>query len=132
MSNPKQSKSTVATKTCQHITFNNDGYILSSDDSIFEAKPLLKEPITSYFPLIESIHNMLVELRDEDPEIRFNKVVTVFQELPGFYDFSFSRTTIDNAPVILWRIYDLTESYTTLRQVQQQHHNEIVFLAKET
>ncbi len=106
----------------QLIILNDEGNILDSCNSIFEVGPFQDRPFTQYFPFLESIFPNLLELQIDSPELRFTKIEAPIAALPGIYDFTFTRMSIDGRQVILWSIYDYTNLYEDLRQYQQKRN----------
>ena len=109
-------------KFSQLILLNHQAHIVSSCDSIFDTRPVRKEPVTDWFPFLESIYPNIWQLVKDQSNITFNKVQTLIPQLPGFYDFSFSKVTIGGEDLLLWSIYDYTDLYEDYKQFQQRRN----------
>ncbi len=107
-------------KFSQLILLNEQAQIVSSCDSIFTASTFKNDQVTDWFPFMESIFPSLWSMMTNQPNISFNKMQTPIPELPGIYDFTFSKVSIEHEAFILWNIYDFTDLYEDFRQFQQR------------
>jgi signal transduction histidine kinase len=107
-------------KFSQLILLNDQALIVSSCDSIFNTQLFKNNPVTNWFPFIESIFSTIWPIINSQSNITFNKIQTPIPELPGLYDFTFSKKVIDNSEFILWSIYDFSDLYEDLKQFQQR------------
>lgn len=111
-------------KTRQRLLLDEQGFLVASCDSIFTSDPLKGKKILPRFPLVESVFPLIRRLQLNDPEVSFGGVQTIFQKLPGIYDFTFVRMKSLSKDLILWIIDDRTESYGK-KITEQQIKNEI-------
>ena len=107
-------------KFSQLILLNVDAYIVSSCNSIFPTHELIDTPVNSWFPFLESIFDYLYQLQANSSEVKFSKIETPIRQLPGIYDFTFSKVIIDQEELLLWAIYDYTELYEDFKHYQQK------------
>lgn len=106
-------------KFSQLILLNDQAIIMSSCDSIFNTQAFKNSPVTAWFPFIESIFDTIWPIITSQSNITFNKIQIPIPELPGLYDFTFSKK-IANQELILWSFYDFTDLYEDLKQFQQR------------
>lgn len=106
----------------QLIILNEDGSIEESCDSIFPTAPFKAQPFTEHFPFLESIFDLLIQLKTDGEELKYAKIESPLAELPGVYDFTFSRVILDEKDYILWSIYDYTDLYEDFKQYQQKRN----------
>ena len=102
----------------QELLLDEDGFIMESDDGLFNTGHLIDDCLFDYFPLLESVFPSLVDRRVS--EVRLNRVATTFDDLPGYYDFLFFR----EEDGIRWEIYDLTDDYNDYEQDQQERNEQ--------
>ena len=107
-------------KFCQTILFDLNGQIIESCDTLFSASSFSNTSVVEWFDLMESIFSSILELKVGDQEISFTKVHAPCEDLPGFYDFTFSKIKIKNSEYILWYTYDYTHVYQELLDYQQK------------
>lgn len=107
-------------KFSQLILLNKQAVIVSSCDSIFDTIPLKDKPVIDWFPFLESIFTNIWETASNQSNISFNKMETPIPQLPGTYDFSFSKIIIDKEELLLWCVYDYTDLYEDFKQFQQR------------
>ena len=110
----------------QNILFDDDGFIVDSDEQIFDTSSLHGDSLTRHFPLIDSILSILQQLEPGEQDLRFSKIETVFKGLEGIYDYSFSRQIRNGSLVISWKVIDKTEEYIIERDKQQTEQNDII------
>lgn len=123
MQYPKQHN--INTNT-QNILFDEAGFIVESDEQIFDTSSLVGDPLTRHFPFIDSILSILQQLVPGEPALNFVKVETTYYGLQGIYDYSFSKETRNDSFVIRWQVVDKTEVYTFQRDEQQVKQNNII------
>lgn len=122
MQKPPKKQFRHRAKFSQLILLNKQALIVSSCDSIFDTGSLREIPITDWFPFMESIYTNIWQIIASQPNISFNKVETPIAKLPGVYDFTFSKVTLEEEELLLWRIYDYTDLYEDFRQFQQRRN----------
>ena len=115
-------KTQKLSKFSQLIILNDQGFIEESCDSIFATDPFLSQAFTLYFPFLESIFDLLLELKVNGEELKYAKIESPLEELPGVYDFTFARVLLDGQDYILWSIYDYTDLYEDFKQYQQKRN----------
>ena len=108
----------------QLILLDQQGNLKTSCDSIFDTSTIPPQAFIYHFPFIESIFNILLDTKPDDPELRYSKVETPHAKLPGIYDYTFTKVTLEGEWYILWSIYDYTAIYEGLR-LYQQRRNEL-------
>ncbi len=109
-------------KFCQVILINDRGIVVESCNSIFNVANYKHQSISSWFPFIESIFPVLQKLKLTDSELLFTKVEQPASFLQGYYDFTFSKTQLENEEYLLWEIYDYTTLYKDFRLFQQKRN----------
>ncbi len=107
-------------KFSQLILLDDQARITTSCNSIFDTQPLLDQPVTCSFPFLESIFKNIWSIRPSDANVFFSKIETPIPELPGIYDFTFSKINIEGKELLLWAIYDYTDLYEDFKQFQQR------------
>ncbi|MGK0364971.1 MAG: hypothetical protein ACI85O_002032 [Saprospiraceae bacterium] len=110
----------------QNIRFDDDGFIVDSDEQIFDTTSLEGDSLARHFPLIDSILSILQQLTPGEPALYFAKVETVFYGLEGIYDYSFSKEIRNENLVTCWQVIDKTEDYRIQRDEQQARQNDII------
>lgn len=110
----------------QNILFDDEGFIVESDEQIFDTSSIQDASLTRHFPLIDSILSILQQLAPGEPDLCFSRVETVFNGLEGIYDYSFSRKIRNGNLVICWKVIDKTEAYTIQRDKQQAEQDDII------
>lgn len=101
----------------QVILLDKNGIIKDSCDSLFDANIFKDTSIGNYFYFLAS--ELPTILASEADKITYNQMQTTQKCLPGFYDFVFSKVTIDEKVHILWEIFDYTKVYKEYVKVQQ-------------
>lgn len=120
MQQPRKSHFRHRSKFNQLILLNQQSLIVSSCDSIFNTVPFKDKPTIEWFPFMESIYPEIWKMVSKQSNLSFNKMETPIPELPGTYDFSFSKMRIEGEDLILWCIYDYTDLYEDFKQFQQR------------
>ncbi len=110
----------------QNILFDDAGFIVDSDEQIFDTSSLHGDSLIRYFPFIDSILGILQQLTPEEPALIFAKVQTTYQGLQGIYDYYFSKKVINGKLVTLWQLVDKTEDYIAQREEQQIRQENII------
>ncbi len=118
----QQFKTQHLSKFSQLILLNNRGHVVASCDSIFSTVALRDKPASDWFPFIESIFDSLLSIEVDHPEVRFSKVETHLDILPGSYDYTFTSVHLDGENYILWSIYDYTDLYDDFKKFQQRRN----------
>lgn len=107
---------------CQVILIGMDGYVVESCNSIFNTSPLTKDPVSKWFPFIESVFYSLEYLKVGDANLLFSKVEKPAHFLQGYYDFSFSKIQMEGKEYILWELFDYTALYEDFMKYQQKRN----------
>ena len=110
----------------QNIFFDEDGFIVYSDEQIFDTSSLQADSLIKHFPFIDSVFGIIQQLSPGEPALVFTKVETVFCGLMGIYDFYFSREIRNGSLVTRWQVVDKTEDYEIQRDEQQAKQNDII------
>ncbi len=117
----------------QLVILNDTGSIVESCDSIFSTTDIKARPhpFLYDFPFLESIYDLLLDLKVNGEELKYAKIESPLEQLPGVYDFTFSRVLLDGKEYILWSIFDYTDLYEDFKQYQQKRneleiHREIL------
>jgi len=110
----------------QNILFDDKGFVVESDECIFDTSFLQGDSLVRHFPFIDSIFNILQELSPGEPALTFAGVETVFCGLKGIYDYSFSKEIRNGNLLTCWQVIDRTEDYTTQRDKQQARQDDII------
>lgn len=120
--NIQQYKLKEISKFNQLVLLNDKGYIVESCDSIFDASSKKEISVLEWFPFLESIFPILLDLKKGDPDLKYTKMTRPLLELPGYYDFSFSKVAFEKEDFILWSIYDYTSLYEDFIEYQQKRN----------
>ena len=64
----------VQPKKCQCISFNKKGFIVESDNSLFNTGFLMGNPVTFQFPFIKKIFKKLQSLKTTDEPLFFTNI----------------------------------------------------------
>jgi len=110
----------------QNILFDDNGFIVDSDEQIFDTSSLQGDSLTNHFPFIDSILGVLQQLAPGEPALSFDRVETVYYDLEGIYNYSFSKEIRNGNLVTCWQIIDQTENYTSERNEQQTRQENII------
>jgi hypothetical protein len=110
----------------QNILFDDDGFIVDSDEHIFDTSSLNGYSLKECFPFIDSILDVIKQLKTEEPALIFAKVQSTYEGLQGIYDYCFSRELINDNLLIRWKIIDKTTDYTAQRDEQQIRQSNII------
>ncbi len=108
----------------QLVILSDAGSIIESCDSIFSTTELKArtQPFIYDFPFLESIYDLLLGLKVNGDELKYSKIESPLEQLPGVYDFTFSRVLLDGREYILWSIFDYTDLYEDFKQYQQKRN----------
>jgi len=113
-------KNNSNTKLIQQIILLDESFcFVKSDDQIFSTSKLQFTPVEKWFPFIESVHETIRVINPTQGEVQFLRIESPADFLPGSYDFSFSKISLNNKYYILWAICDYTEVYTYYSKYQQ-------------
>ena len=107
---------------CQHVVLDTQGFIVDSTDTLFSTKAYCDRSLFEWSPFLESIFDVLLDLRVGGEELHFSKIDTLADFMTGFYDCSFMAAHWgDNCRVIVWTICDRGDEYAIFmeRQVQE-------------
>lgn len=107
----------------QQIFLNDQSYIIEGDENIFPLLHLKEKPVIEWMPFLESVFDVVLQLKLDSPEIRFRCIAPGLACLPGYYDFAFIRAEMGGYPLIVWSIYDFTNCYLENGK-RQQDQNE--------
>lgn len=96
----------VQPKKCQCISFNKEGFIVESDNSLFNTGIMMGNPLMFQFPFIKKIFKKLLSLKPTDEPLFFPNKQLAFSEYNGMCDFIFSKVENPDGESIVWFIYD--------------------------
>lgn len=102
------------------ILFDEQGTLLRTSDPSLSTT--FQNKLYSTFPFVSSILNALTSLKKGE-KLVFECVNTVHEQLPGIYDYVFSKTT---SSVFEWTILDCTDYYTQRRSAQQIYQDKVI------
>jgi hypothetical protein len=110
----------------QQILLDWQGYILESDDTLFNTSVLKHRPISEWSNFVESVFPYLHKLNLDSGEIYFPRITSVTNSLEGLFDCSFMRVEWgENTHVLVWNIYDNKSQFELIFALQQRL-NEIL------
>jgi hypothetical protein len=101
----------VQPKKCQCISFNKKGFIVESDNSLFNTGIMMGNPLMAQFPFIKKIIKKLVNLKPTDEPLFFPNEQFSFSGFNGVCDFIFSKVENPDGESIVWFIYDNSIHY---------------------
>lgn len=123
----KSLKQTSKKQISQYILLDKNEMLVDSCDSLFSTERFRSKPLSHEILFLKNIYASILDM-SKDEEIYYPKVEHPIDELPGVYDFSFSKVKIKDEYYILWRIYDYSNVYTDFIRYQQRHNElEIQF-----
>lgn len=110
----------VQPKKCQCISFNKKGYIVESDNSLFNTGVMMGNPLMFQFPFIKKIYKKLLSLKTTDEPLFYPNIPLTFSEYTGMCDFIFTKVENPDGESIVWFIYDNSIHFKdTLNQKNQ-------------
>ena len=101
----------------QVVLLDEKGSVLESCNSIFNTSEFKGTNICDHFCFLESEFETIKN--NKSNKIAFEKIQTEHPSLPGYYDFVFSRSIIENETCLVWDIFDYTNVYEEYIKVQQ-------------
>lgn len=116
---------------CQYLLFDKKGSLLQTCDSIFNTAPLKNTSLKDWFPLLESVFPLILDL-EEGASLIYKKVHAPAQFLPGFYDFKFKSISQDHKDQFIWQVYNYTQKYEGHLQFQQKKNEMELEKQKKT
>jgi hypothetical protein len=121
MSYKRHHKKIEATAS-QQIVLNIEGYILESDDGIFDTSRYRDNPLLKYSPFLESVFPTVLAWDYDAAELFFTRVETVLDGVIGVYDCYFRRASCN----FEWLIDDITLPFEAYREAQQENNEESI------
>jgi len=115
----------------QELLLSTDGQIIESDDQLFEINGITDLSTLDCFPLVESMFPTFLDMNENDIPLLLPGVSSNCHLLSGFFDFTFSKITLNGQTLILWIIEDQTEKYTQMKDQMQVHNDEVIQAEKE-
>jgi hypothetical protein len=111
----------------QRIVLDFQGYILESDDGIFDTSSYRDHTFLLYSPFLESVFSAVLQLQFGSDVLFYPRVETLLDGVTGVYDCHFRRISCDrNQPEFEWLIDDLTHSFEPIRQAQQERNEDCI------
>ena len=113
----------------QHIIFNNEGFILQSNERIIQNKDITREKASDLISFYENVFPHILDVLRYQKSITFKAINSPAQILPGIYDFVFAlkANSVDSTkPLIECWIIERTEYYTDIQQFRQNQRSAIV------
>ena len=110
----------------QVFYLNQEGYILSSTNTIFSTIQLQNRSVFEWCPFLESIFPSLFEEAAEEVT-QFERVTTAENFLPGIYDYTFVKLPafLAKEEILMWIISDRTACYQRMTELQQFHNEQV-------
>lgn len=104
----------------QKLTLDSRGYLINSDDKIFDTSSLKRKPVTEWSFFIESLFPTFLELGKSDVEHLSFEVESDMSFLKGFflYNFRYLRKP-DGEFSIEWHISDRSHEMDEIKRTQQ-------------
>ncbi|MFI5219434.1 MAG: hypothetical protein ACHQNT_08080 [Bacteroidia bacterium] len=96
----------VQPKKCQCISFNKKGFIVESDNSLFNTGTIMGRSVSFQFPFIKKIYKQLLKLRPTDEPLFFPNVKIDISDYSSICDFIFTKVENTDGESIVWFIYD--------------------------
>jgi hypothetical protein len=107
----------------QRIVLDAQGYILESDDGIFDTSSYRNNPFLAYSPFLESVFSSVLHLQSESGELHYPRVETLLDDVTGVYDCHFRWIRGDEFE---WLIYDFTHAFEQIRDIQQEDNEACI------
>ncbi len=108
----------------QRIVLDFQGYILESDDGIFDTSNYRDHTFLTYSPFLESVFYSVLDLQVGSDALVYPRIETLLEGVTGVYDCYFRCISCyRNQPTFEWLIEDLTHSFESVRR-EQQDENE--------
>lgn len=104
----------VQPKKCQCISLNSNGYILESDNALFNAGILMGKPLTAGVPFIKKIFSKLKKMHQGDEPLFFPNIKLDVSNYHSVCDFIFTKIESEDGDSILCFIYDNSIHYNAL------------------
>jgi hypothetical protein len=121
MSYKRHHKKIEATAS-QRILLNFQGYLLESDDGIFDTSCYRDSTLLRYSPFLESVFQEVREWNFDSGELFFPRVETVLDGVIGVYDCYFRGAGCN----FEWLICDITIPFEPYREEQQENNEESI------
>ncbi|MEY4936243.1 MAG: hypothetical protein RIS64_2602 [Bacteroidota bacterium] len=126
MSYKRHHKEIKVTDT-QRIVLDFQGFILESDDGIFDTGSYRNHPFLIYSPFLESVFISVLDLQFRSGALHFPRVETILDNVTGVYDCHFRCLVYNpNQLEFEWVINDLTQSFEQIRDIQQENNEESI------
>ena len=111
----------------QRIVLDFQGFILESDDGIFDTTSYRNHPFLIYSPFLESVFSSVLDLQFRSGALHFPRVETILDHVVGVYDCHF-RCIVYNPHQLEfeWVINDITQSFDHIREIQQENNEESI------
>lgn len=113
----------VQPKKCQCISFNKKGFIVESDNSLFNTGDLMGRSVSFLFPFIKKIFKQLIKLKPTDEPLFFPNVKINTSGYTSICDLIFTKVENPEGESIVWFIYDNSIHFQELLNVPQSKRN---------
>jgi hypothetical protein len=107
----------------QRIVLDFQGYILESDDGIFDTSSYRNNPFLIYSPFLESVFSLVLHLQLESEVLHYPRVETLLDDVTGVYDCHFRCIREGEFE---WLINDFTHSFEPIRDIQQENNEACI------
>lgn len=105
----------------QKIEINAQGFIISSNDSLFSTKQFKNCPLCEWSPLLASIFEEVMQRLSFSRTLEIPRVVTPILNIDGLFDCTFRRVMLETGAIILeWCIYDIKPLMCRRNLIQQK------------
>lgn len=111
----------------QHITINEFGQVIQSDDVLFDTSPYQKhQSVFVPFPLVENIIAHITRTQHIET-VTIPKVEAVLPSgRAGIFDYHFRLLSLTNTKLIQWVIEDHTARYQHERSLRQERQEDLI------
>lgn len=111
----------------QDIFLNKEGFIVESDNQIFDVEAYRTKMVTIWCPVLETMLDYLWKDEKGTPTIlNLQMLENPAPMLSGHFDFFLERVLYNDQEFVYWRITDFTAMYKEKREKQQSFYNRIL------
>lgn len=104
----------IQPKKCQCISFNKKGFIVESDNALFNTGEIMGMPLTAGIPFLKKIFKQLLSLKPSDEPLFFPNINLNLGSYSSICDFIFTKVEHADGESIVWFIYDNSTHYRDL------------------
>lgn len=113
----------VQPKKCQCISFDKKGFIMESDNSLFNTGVIMGSPIMFQFPFIKKIFKKLLSLKPTDEPLFFPNIKISLSNYSSICDLIFTKVDNPDGEAIVWFIYDNSLHFQDMINLPQSKIN---------